>query len=77
MTQRRLTLQLRELEEDGLVHREVYPQVPPKVEFSLTELGRLLAPVIRAMFVWGEGWQGGVTPGQRETRLRLATTVSG
>lgn len=51
--------------------------MPPKVEFSLTELGRLLEPVIRAMFVWGEGWQGGVTPGQRETRLRLATTVSG
>ena len=62
VTQRMLTLQLRELEADGLVHREVYPQVPPKVEYSLTELGQSLEPIIRAMLAWGEAYQarGGV-----------------
>lgn len=53
ITQRMLTLQLRELEEDGLIHREVYPVVPPKVEYSLTEFGRTLLPVIEAMHQWG------------------------
>ncbi len=57
VTQRMLTLQLRELEADGLVHREVYPQVPPKVEYSLTILGRTLEPIIRAMLSWGETYQ--------------------
>ncbi|MCS4533655.1 winged helix-turn-helix transcriptional regulator [Neisseria montereyensis] len=54
ITQRMLTLQLRELEKDGIVHREVYPQVPPKVEYSLTKLGLTLMPVIRTMYKWGE-----------------------
>ena len=54
ITQRMLTLQLRELENDGIFHREVYPQVPPKVEYSLTEFGRTLMPVIEAMHRWGE-----------------------
>jgi len=45
VTQRMLTNQLRELEEDGMLHREVYPQVPPKVEYSLTPLGRSLRPI--------------------------------
>ena len=54
ITQRMLTLQLRELENDGIVHRKVYPQVPPKVEYSLTEFGRTLMPVIEAMHHWGE-----------------------
>lgn len=54
ITQRMLTLQLRELENDGIVHREVYLQVPPKVEYSLTEFGRTLMPVIEAMHRWGE-----------------------
>lgn len=52
-TQQMLTLQLRELERDGLIHREVYAQVPPKVEYSLTPLGRGLAPVIDQMTIWG------------------------
>ena len=52
--QRMLTLQLRELEADGIVHREVYPQVPPKVEYSLTAFGRTLKPVVRSMHDWGE-----------------------
>ena len=52
-TQKMLTQQLRELERDGVVHRKVYPQVPPKVEYSLTELGRSLKPIIAAMCRWG------------------------
>ncbi|MEN1990851.1 winged helix-turn-helix transcriptional regulator [Paenibacillus hubeiensis] len=48
-----LTRQLRELEEDELVHREVYKVVPPKVEYSLTEQGKQFQPVLEAMHVWG------------------------
>lgn len=54
ITQRMLTLQLRELEEDGIVHREVYQQVPPKVEYSLTTYGETLTPIIMLMKSWGE-----------------------
>jgi len=54
ITQRMLTRQLRELEEDGLVHREVYKEVPPRVEYSLTPLGRELEPVLHAMHNWGK-----------------------
>ena len=53
ITRKMLTQQLRELEADGLVHREVYPQVPPKVEYSLTEVGRTLFPVLDLMGDWG------------------------
>jgi len=49
-----LTRQLRELEDDGLVHREVYKVVPPKVEYSLTERGKAFQPVLEAMRNWGE-----------------------
>jgi DNA-binding HxlR family transcriptional regulator len=55
-TAQMLTAQLRELEADGVIHREVYPQVPPKVEYSLTPFGESLAPIIRAMTNWGEGY---------------------
>jgi DNA-binding HxlR family transcriptional regulator len=53
ITQKMLTQQLRELEKDGIVHRQVYPQIPPKVEYSLTPLGESLRPVIDAMCEWG------------------------
>lgn len=53
ITQKMLTKQLRELEEEDLVHREVYPQVPPKVEYSLTEYGAELKPILIAMHEWG------------------------
>jgi DNA-binding HxlR family transcriptional regulator len=53
ITQKMLTQQLREMEGDGIVHREVYACVPPKVEYSLTELGESLTPVIDAMRNWG------------------------
>ncbi|WP_276576006.1 winged helix-turn-helix transcriptional regulator [Oceanirhabdus seepicola] len=49
-----LTQQLRELEKDGIVHREVYKQVPPKVEYSLTEIGLEFLPVTQAMEEWGK-----------------------
>jgi DNA-binding HxlR family transcriptional regulator len=54
VTQRMLTLQLRELEQDGIVHREIYKEVPPKVEYSLTEFGTSLGPIIVQMLDWGE-----------------------
>jgi DNA-binding HxlR family transcriptional regulator len=53
ITQKMLTQQLRELEHDGIVLRTVYPQVPPKVEYSLTSLGESLRPVVDAMCEWG------------------------
>jgi len=53
ITQKMLTQQLRELEKDGIVHRQVYPQIPPKVEYSLTPLGESLRPVVDAMCAWG------------------------
>lgn len=49
ITQKMLTQQLREMESDGIINRKVYPEVPPKVEYSLTELGKSLLPVIEAM----------------------------
>jgi len=54
VTQKMLTQQLREMERDGLVRRDVYPQSPPKVEYSLTDLGVSLRPVVDAMCHWGE-----------------------
>jgi DNA-binding HxlR family transcriptional regulator len=56
VTQRMLTSQLRELESDGVVHREVYAQVPPKVEYSLTKLGKTLEPVLLVMHDWGNNF---------------------
>ena len=49
-----LTAQLRDMESNGLVNRKVYPKVPPRVEYSLTELGRSLKPILDAMWDWGE-----------------------
>ena len=57
-TQRMLTLQLRELEADGIVQRTVHPEVPPRVDYALTELGRSLAPVLLVMRDWGEAYRG-------------------
>lgn len=54
VTQKMLTQQLRELESQGIVTRRVYPQVPPKVEYSLTADGKSLKPVVEAMCKWGK-----------------------
>lgn len=53
VTQKMLTQQLRELEEDGLINRKVFPQVPPKVEYSLTEYGKTIVPVLYSIYQWG------------------------
>lgn len=55
-TPKMLTQQLRELEAQDLIHREVFPIIPPKVEYSLTDLGRSLMPVLIAMRDWGAGY---------------------
>jgi DNA-binding HxlR family transcriptional regulator len=55
-TRKMLTQQLRELESDGLVHREVYAQVPPKVEYSLTGKGESIFPILEQMCEWGQGY---------------------
>ena len=52
-TPKMLTQQLRELEQDGLINRKVYPVVPPKVEYSLTEQSESLFPILKAMYEWG------------------------
>lgn len=54
ITQRMLVNQLRELEDHLIVHREVYPVVPPKVEYSLTKQGRSLIPILDSMYEWGK-----------------------
>ena len=56
VTQRMLVNQLRELEDDLLINRKVYPVVPPKVEYSLTKHGESLIPVLEAMYQWGSDY---------------------
>ena len=56
-SQRMLTLQLRELEEDGLVKRTVFAEVPPRVEYELTAFGRSLEPVLLGLRDWGEKYK--------------------
>lgn len=53
VSQKVLTTQLRDMEEDGLISRKIYAEVPPKVEYSLTELGKSLQPILNAMLQWG------------------------
>jgi DNA-binding HxlR family transcriptional regulator len=53
ISQKMLTQQLRQMEKDNLVHRKVYAEVPPRVEYSLTEIGRSLSPILDAMHKWG------------------------
>ena len=55
-TPKMLTQQLRELEASDLVHREVFPVIPPRVEYSLTDLGKSLMPILIAMRDWGSGY---------------------
>ena len=57
VSQKVLTAQLRDMEESGLLTRTVYAEVPPRVEYSLTDLGRSLAPILDAMRNWGEAYK--------------------
>ena len=57
VSQKVLTAQLRDMEAKGMVSRKVYAEVPPRVEYSLTDLGKSLKPILDAMWVWGEGYQ--------------------
>ena len=57
ISQKVLTSNLRAMEESGIVHREVFAEVPPRVEYSLTELGETLQPVLDAMWAWGESYK--------------------
>jgi DNA-binding HxlR family transcriptional regulator len=68
-TPRMITLQLRELEAHGVVDRVVFPEVPPHVEYSLTDFGRTLAPVLDALCAWGEAFKA------RESAREAATAA--
>lgn len=57
VSQKVLTAQLRAMEVSGLVHRQVYAEVPPRVEYSLTELGQSLKPILDSMSNWGESYK--------------------
>lgn len=56
ISQSTLTKQLRELETDGLVHREIYREIPPKVEYTLTNLGKSFVPILTDMMLWSQQW---------------------
>ncbi len=65
VTQRTLTKQLRELEDGGLVHRQIYAEVPPRVEYSLTPLGESLRPIVMALKRWGDNYLAQPVPRKR------------
>lgn len=64
VSQKVLTAQLRQMEESGLLTRTVYPEVPPHVEYALTDLGRSLKPILDAMQSWGEDYKAKNAPGR-------------
>lgn len=57
VSQKVLTAELRQMEDSGLLTRMVYPEVPPRVEYTLTDLGRSLKPILDAMWTWGENYK--------------------
>lgn len=60
VSQKVLTAQLRDMEADGLLTRTVYPEVPPRVEYALTALGKSLQPVLQSLQEWGESYKAGM-----------------
>lgn len=60
VSQKVLTANLRSMEADGLVRREVFAEVPPRVEYSLTDMGKSLKPVLDSMWNWGRGYQASI-----------------
>ncbi|MFS0637380.1 helix-turn-helix domain-containing protein [Mesobacillus foraminis] len=77
ITQRMLVNQLRELEEDRIVERKVYPVVPPKVEYSLTEQGESLMPILDSMYEWGKTYMKdvGLAPLERSEQAEQEMTA--
>jgi DNA-binding HxlR family transcriptional regulator len=73
ITQKMLTQQLRELEADGVVLRTVFPQVPPRVDYGLTELGASVMPVIESLCRWGKDYE--AWTGAREAEARIGETA--
>lgn len=69
ISQKVLTSNLRQLEENGIIHRKVYAQVPPKVEYSLTDLGQSLQPVLSALAIWGKAYQATFSNPLDETKV--------
>lgn len=61
ISQKVLTQQLRDMEEDGLVDRKAYAEIPPRVEYSLTETGNSLKPILDSMFLWGQQYKEKIT----------------
>lgn len=70
VNQRMLIRQLRELEEDGIITRTVYPVVPPKVEYQLTEIGRHLEPVVTSICNWGDNYRDFIEKGANKTAVQ-------
>ena len=75
ITEKMLIQSLKELEKDGLVHRKVYRQVPPKVEYSLTDLGKSFMPVLNAMFEWGKSYASYLVARQEKNDVYQAGNV--
>lgn len=67
ITQRMLSLQLSELENDGIINRNVYPEVPPRVEYSMTEFGITLEPIITQMKEWGDQYKLKILQNKKES----------
>lgn len=77
VTQKVLTAQLREMEASGLLTRKVYAEVPPRVEYTLTELGYSLKPILDAMWTWGEAYKSsrGAAPAQPPAETEAADAL--
>lgn len=77
VTQKVLTAQLREMEASGLLTRKVYAEVPPRVEYTLTELGYSLKPILDAMWTWGEAYKSsrGAAPSQPPAETEAADAL--
>jgi DNA-binding HxlR family transcriptional regulator len=72
VTQKMLIQQLRDLEHDGVIIRTVYPEVPPKVEYSLTPLGKELCPVLEGLLLWAEKRQRAIKTQKKDVKAKKA-----